>query len=238
MVGGIGSFRTHFADYKDRYVLIGGTASTLAMEELGANFRATKDLDIVLCVEALDKEFARKFWDFVQLGGYENRQRSTGKRLFYRFYSPKDPNFPEMLELFSRIPDALQVVEGAQLTPIPVGSEVSSLSAILLDDAYYKLIHSIRGAAQHYLCRCPPLTSMTRICPLGSRMKKSPSRELPALPRRTIAKPDRHGRQANGPAAGFPDKVRGSKIPAPGASAYSPSRDYISGKVPGDCPQW
>ncbi len=111
------------------------------MEELGVDFRATRDLDIVLCVEVLDKGFVKEFWKFIQMGGYETKQRSTGRRLFYRFHSPKNSDFPDMLELFSRIPDALQIAEGAHLTPIPVEEEVSSLSAILLDDAYYALIH-------------------------------------------------------------------------------------------------
>jgi hypothetical protein len=141
MVDGIPSFRSHFTAFKDRYVLIGGTAATLAMEEVGADFRATKDLDIVLCIEALDKEFAQAFWEYVKAGGYENRQKSTGKRLFYRFYAPRKPEFPEMLELFSRVPDALQIAADTHLTPIPVGDEVSSLSAILLNDDYYRLIH-------------------------------------------------------------------------------------------------
>ncbi len=141
MVKGIERFREHFADYQDRYVLIGGIASMLAMKELGEDFRATKDFDIVLCVEALDEAFARKFWEFVQQGGYENRQKSTGKKLFYRFYSPLESNFPEMIELFARVPDSLQIAEGSHLTPIPVSEEISSLSAILLDDDYYNFIH-------------------------------------------------------------------------------------------------
>ncbi|MDD4350457.1 MAG: hypothetical protein PHF70_15220 [Opitutales bacterium] len=80
MVKGIDSFRTHFTAYSYNYVLIGGTAATLAMEEVGADFRATKDLDIVLCIEALDGEFAQAFWKYVKAGGYENRQKSTGNR--------------------------------------------------------------------------------------------------------------------------------------------------------------
>jgi hypothetical protein len=42
MVNGLNRFQSHFADYTDRYVLIGGTASSLAMEELGGNFRSPK----------------------------------------------------------------------------------------------------------------------------------------------------------------------------------------------------
>ena len=33
----------------------------LALEEAGLPFRATKDLDIVLCIEALDKTFVAAF---------------------------------------------------------------------------------------------------------------------------------------------------------------------------------
>ena len=144
MVNGLERFQAHFADYQDRYVVIGGTASSLTMEELGLDFRVTKDLDIVLCVEALDRAFAEAFWAFIKAGAYENRQKSTGKRLFYRFYAPKEPGFPEMLELFARVPDALDLKEGAELTPVPVDDEVSSLSAILMNDDYYAFVMARR----------------------------------------------------------------------------------------------
>lgn len=140
MVNGLDRFKTHFTDYSDRYVLIGGTASSLAMEEFGGDFRVTKDLDIVLCVESLDRTFAEAFWEFIQKGGYENRQKSTGKRLFYRFYAPTQPGYPEMLELFSRVPDVLDLPHGPEITPIPIDEEVSSLSAIIMDDDYYAFV--------------------------------------------------------------------------------------------------
>jgi len=57
MVKGLDLFREHFREYTDRYVLIGGTSCDLTMEEVGLPFRATKDLDIVLCVEALENGF-------------------------------------------------------------------------------------------------------------------------------------------------------------------------------------
>ena len=44
---GLDRFKAHFEPFADRYVLIGGTACTLVMEEVGLEFRATKDLDIV-----------------------------------------------------------------------------------------------------------------------------------------------------------------------------------------------
>lgn len=106
MVRGVARFREHFAGFEDHYVLIGGAACDLAMLEAGLDFRATKDLDIVLCVEVLDAAFVRAFWEFVQNGVYQNRQKSTGKRLFYRFHDPEDDSFPWMLELFCRTPDS------------------------------------------------------------------------------------------------------------------------------------
>src|SRR5690349_16685193 len=120
MVRGLDRFKTHFEPFADRYVLIGGTACSLAMEDAGLEFRVTKDLDIVLCVEALDGDFVQAFWDFVRAGGYKNQQKSTGNKLFYRFYDPDDKTYPTMLELFSRKPDALTLPDDSLLTPIPV----------------------------------------------------------------------------------------------------------------------
>ena len=103
MVRGLDVFREHFAGHADQFVLIGGTAATLAMEEAGLEFRATKDLDIVLHIEALSPSFGDVFWRFIEAGRYEIRQANdTGKPVFYRFQKPADDRFPVMLELFCR----------------------------------------------------------------------------------------------------------------------------------------
>ena len=141
MVRGLDLFREYFAGHTDQFVLIGGTAATLAMEEAGLEFRATKDLDIVLHVEALRPEFSEAFWNFVEAGRYEIRQASdTGKPVLYRFQKPADERFPAMLELFCRAPDGIKLAEGSHLTPIPIDEAAASLSAILLEDAYYEFI--------------------------------------------------------------------------------------------------
>lgn len=50
------------------------------MEDAGWSFARTKDLDVVLHVEALTLAFGVAFWKFVEEGGYEIRQASdTGK---------------------------------------------------------------------------------------------------------------------------------------------------------------
>jgi hypothetical protein len=142
MVKGLEIFREHFRDYADRYVLIGGAACDIAMTGAGLEFRATKDLDIVLYVETLDAAFVRVFWEFVRAGGYEVQEKSNGEKQFYRFQKPTNADYPFMLELFSRQPDVLQVAEGSHLTPLPLEEDISSLSAILLDNDYYAFIRA------------------------------------------------------------------------------------------------
>lgn len=140
MIQGLNVFRDFLTGFEDRYTLIGGVACYLSLAEADIDFRATKDLDIVLSAEALDAEFAAKFWAFVKAAGYEHQEKSTGEKQFYRFSKPTQPNYPIMLELFSRRPDAVFLEGEATLTPIPVDEDVSSLSAILLDDDYYRCI--------------------------------------------------------------------------------------------------
>ena len=140
MVQGLEYFKEYLKGFEDRYTLIGGVACHLSMTDVGLDFRATKDLDIVLCAEALDKDFVQRFWNFVKEGEYEHQEKSTGGKQFYRFVKPKNKDFPFMLELFSRKPDDLLLEFDDGLTPIPIEEEVSSLSAILLDEGYYQCI--------------------------------------------------------------------------------------------------
>ncbi|WP_342322629.1 hypothetical protein AAEY27_20550 [Kosakonia sp. BYX6] len=145
-IRGLTRFGEHFKDYQDQYVLIGGVASWITMDEAGETFRATKDLDIVLIIEALSPEFVNRFWDFIKSGGYRIRQTGGGKPIFYRFQQPADISFPMQIELFSRAPEGIAQPEDAQITWIPTEEGVSSLSAILLNDDYYAFL---REGLQH-----------------------------------------------------------------------------------------
>lgn len=137
MVKGLDTFREYFGKHTDEYVLIGGAACDILFDNNNASFRVTRDLDMVLIVEALSKEFGELFWRFVREGGYINKAKSTGDPQFYRFSSPSQEGFPKMIELFARTD---WHDETADLTPIHIDDDVSSLSAILLNDAYYKLL--------------------------------------------------------------------------------------------------
>ena len=137
MVRGLAIFQEWFKDLEDQYVLIGGTAASITMTEAGLPFRGTKDLDIVLHVEVLTPTFGQKFWEFVQAGGYQQKEGDPEQKpCLYRFQKPQDEDFPHMLELFSRVPDGLSLVPRGHLTPIPMDDQTSSLSAILLNDEY------------------------------------------------------------------------------------------------------
>lgn len=98
---GINIFKDYFKDFQNQYVLIGGAACDLVFQNQDSAFRATKDLDIVLLVEALTPEFGRRFWEFIHDSGYENRAKGSGEPQFYRFDKPTDARFPYMIEIFS-----------------------------------------------------------------------------------------------------------------------------------------
>ena len=85
MVRGLDIFTEWFKTFSDQYVLIGGTAAALTMQEFGVPFRGTKDLDVVLHIEALTPEFGKVFWKFIDVGGYEIKQHSNGRPRLYRF---------------------------------------------------------------------------------------------------------------------------------------------------------
>ena len=89
MVNGFTKFKERFQGFENQYVIIGGTACDLIMENEELPFCATKDVDIVLIVESITAEFGRQFWEYVKEAGYEHLNKSTGNAQFYRFTSPK-----------------------------------------------------------------------------------------------------------------------------------------------------
>lgn len=139
MVRGVAKFKEHFGKYTGQYAFIGGTACDIILGKLGADFRATKDLDIVLLIEVVDADFVTELITFIKGGGYSHINKGTGENQFYRFEKPEDSSFPYMIELFSRKPDFLKDLD-AKLAPVHISDDVVSLSAILLDEAYYGLL--------------------------------------------------------------------------------------------------
>lgn len=147
MVRGLEKFKEFFENYNDNYVLIGGTACSIIFDEIGEDFRATKDLDIVLIIENINEDFGNQLWKFIEAAGYTIEIGKQKK--FYRFSNPTDKSYPKMIELFSRKTN-INLFEGAHLEPIHISDEVSSLSAILLNDAYYNFLLSGKRIVDGY----------------------------------------------------------------------------------------
>jgi hypothetical protein len=140
-ISGINEFKQEFSGFEDYCVLIGGAAASVLVDAEGFDFRATHDLDIVLIIEKTDEAFTTKFQEFVNNGGYTpmiNDFESDSN--FYRFEKPTSPEYPAMLELFARKPIDFELSVLNQKRPIHISDNVPSLSALLLDDAYYQLL--------------------------------------------------------------------------------------------------
>ena len=118
MVQGFEGFKKWFAGYEEQFTIIGGTACDLLMSEVGQDFRATRDIDIVLILEAITPEFGTHFWNYIKTGEYVHLNKSTGEPQFYRFSNPDKSGFPVMIELFSRNVDGLILPSNAMLTQI------------------------------------------------------------------------------------------------------------------------
>lgn len=139
---GLDKFREAFAAFSDNYVIIGGTACEITMQESAMRPRATHNIDMIVIVENMTAEFADRFWQFVKEAGYrpERRRGEEGDRTRYELYRFVDGKngYPEKIELLSRHPDTLGEPKGFVIEPLIVGEDVSSLSAIIMDDDYYR----------------------------------------------------------------------------------------------------
>ena len=141
MVEGLDRFRTELGSYSENYIVIGGTACNVVLEDAGTEPRATHDIDMIVVVEQLTTEFISAFWGFIHQGGYtiEKRQRKDGEPVYalYRFRKPSNPGYPSQIELLARHSDALGEPRDIRIEPIPLEDYQYSLSAIVLDDDLY-----------------------------------------------------------------------------------------------------
>lgn len=140
MVIGMSIFQKYFAKYSDSFTILGGAACDEWFSQASLGFRATKDIDVVLILEAKNIAFFEQLWRFLKDGSYRNWQRSDGTKSFFRFLSPDNQDFPQMIEILARPELVVNVPAGQVIVPIHIDDDISSLSAILLDEDYYHLI--------------------------------------------------------------------------------------------------
>ena len=144
MVEGLDKFRESLGTYYDNYIIIGGTACNVILEDAGTTPRVTHDIDMIVVVEQLTKDFVSAFWSFIREGGYtiEKRQRKDGEPAYalYRFRRPSEIGYPSQIELLARHSESLGEPREVHIEPIPMEDYQYSLSAIVLDEDLYRFV--------------------------------------------------------------------------------------------------
>lgn len=138
MVKGLERFIEKFKDCTDCYTIIGGTACDILMSEQDLDFRATKDIDMIIIMEEKTDEFAKLFWEFINEGEYKCGWKNSEEPHYYRFTEPLQ-GYPVQIEIFSKSPD-YHLKADTTIIPLHIDDDVSSLSAILLNDDYYNFM--------------------------------------------------------------------------------------------------
>jgi hypothetical protein len=137
---GIDHFLAYLKGLENEYAVIGGGAAAILMAQEGLEFRATRDVDMVLLTHA-SASLNTRITEYVKLGRFKIKEATEGTPRYFRFRDPEDVAFPEMIEIFARNEQELELAEGQYI--IPIQNDVGArISAILLDDEYFDLIQS------------------------------------------------------------------------------------------------
>lgn len=94
---------------------------------------------IVIC-QPESKFYMKRFWEFIKAGGYKLWRPDNDEDMhpcFYCFIKPDNREFPLQVELFSKVPEYIDVPDDVHIVHIPMDGYTSSFSAIIMDDAYY-----------------------------------------------------------------------------------------------------
>jgi len=163
----------HFCNYlkglEAHYVIIGGGAASILLDDEGLEFRITKDVDLVILTRS--KELNERMLTYIKVGGYKTKEASDGSPRYYRFKAPDDKDCPAMIEIFARNEFSLEIQEGQYVIPLKENSS-EQLSAILLDDEYFDLIKRNLTTSESGI---PLINAVANIC-----LKARAHRELSA----------------------------------------------------------
>lgn len=152
----------HFCNYltglENLYVIIGGGAASILMEDEGLEFRATKDVDLV--VLSRSDELNTRILSYVKDGGYITKEATEGSPRYYRFREPTKKDCPVLIEVFARNELNLDLQDGQYIIPIH-DDAVERLSAILLDDEYFEIIQKNLVTSKSGI---PLINALANIC--------------------------------------------------------------------------
>lgn len=141
MIQGIATFTEYFKDNNEDYVVIGGLATAMVMNDLGFIARATKDIDLVVITKE-NEVFLKKLLSFIEIAGYKTKQRTNNdsRHNLFRFLDSEDKSYPEQIELFAIHNSDSEILKDSHIIPIETPEYYTYLSAILLDTDYFNLL--------------------------------------------------------------------------------------------------
>ena len=150
IVSGIQQFERAFASFSDSFIVIGGSACRAVLSDGPIQPRRTRDIDMVLVLENVGKDFIGAFWKFIKDGGYKfaSRKNAEGKvkYVFYSFVGGTE-GYPSQIEILSKPVGEIGHPEDYHIEYIETDEDYSHLSAIILDPDYYAYLIT------HYVTR-------------------------------------------------------------------------------------
>ena len=150
IVSGIQQFERAFAAFSDSFIVIGGSACRAVLSNGPIQPRRTRDIDMVLVLENMGKDFISAFWTFIKAGGYKfaSRKNAEGevKYVFYSFVGGTE-GYPSQIEILSKPVGGIGQPADYHIEYIETDEDYSHLSAIILDPDYYAYLTT------HYVIR-------------------------------------------------------------------------------------
>ena len=124
--------------HKNNYFIIGGHAAAYNLSLQDLPFRKTKDFDIVIVSEATSEDFCKDLVSLLISGGYKHSYKSSiKKRVAYRFESPANIGYPEIIEFFVREGVHSQSLDN-RFAKLDIVIDDDKLSAMVLNQEIYE----------------------------------------------------------------------------------------------------
>ena len=137
---GLSHFQDYCKDLDDNYVVVGGFATLMLLDkELEGHGKATFDIDLVLLTNN-SIEMSQRIKQYIKEGDYKIQIGEKEQYKYYRFLEPQKENFAKEIELFALNENDLDLEDSQRIIPIDPEEGLYSLSAIMLDPEYFKMI--------------------------------------------------------------------------------------------------
>ena len=131
-------FQEYCRDFDEHYVVVGGFATVMLLdEELGEGHgKATFDIDLVLLTNN-SVELSQRIKQYITDGKYDIQLGDKDQYKYFRSNNPKEENFAKEIELFASNENSLELDDEQRIIPIDPEEGLYSLSAIMLDKEYF-----------------------------------------------------------------------------------------------------